>query len=157
MIIAFSGHRPSKLCGGYGETPMKRAVVAAIAATIAEHQPERCISGMALGVDQWAAQVCIDAGVPFDAYVPFPGQETKWPLSSQREYMRLLGKARKVVIVAPKFSMYAFQLRNERMVDAADRLCAVWDGSPGGTCNCYYYALKRNKPIDRIDPTRLAL
>jgi uncharacterized phage-like protein YoqJ len=38
------------------------------------------------------------------------------------------------------FSMWAYQLRNEFMVDAADVLAAFFDGSRGGTFNCVQYA-----------------
>ena len=44
------------------------------------------------------------------------------------------------------------QKRNEYMVDLADRVIAVWDGSKGGTANCVKYAEKVGKEIIRIEP-----
>jgi uncharacterized phage-like protein YoqJ len=44
------------------------------------------------------------------------------------------------------------QIRNEWMVDRADQVIAIWDGTSGGTANCVEYATKMNKPILRIDP-----
>jgi len=38
------------------------------------------------------------------------------------------------------------------MVDHSDVLMAMWDGSSGGTKNCYKYAKDKNKRIIRIDP-----
>lgn len=43
-------------------------------------------TGMALGVDQDIACVCIQAEVPFVACVPFEGQEARWPADAQRDY-----------------------------------------------------------------------
>ena len=38
------------------------------------------------------------------------------------------------------------------MVDLADKVIAVWDGSKGGTGNCVRYAGKRGKEIIRVVP-----
>ena len=44
------------------------------------------------------------------------------------------------------------QKRNEYMVDLADKVIAVWNGSTGGTYNCVKYAEKCGKEIIRIVP-----
>lgn len=164
MIVAFTGHRPDKL-GGYGDTPLRRAVTAALRTRLLEFRPTLAISGMALGVDTWAAQLCVELGIPFAAYIPFNGQESKWPKSSQIEYLALLHQARCVRVIAGRYSTAAFQRRNEAMVDDCDALIAVWDGSSGGTANCYNYAARmkqvragssRELTIDRIDPRTLS-
>lgn len=155
-IVAFTGHRPDKL-GGYGDTPLRRAVTAALRQRLVELRPAVAISGMALGVDQWAAQLCIDLGIPWDAYVPFVGQESKWPPDSQRTYRGLLERARQTVVVCHGgYENWKFQRRNEAMVNGCGVLIAVWDGSPGGTANCVGYAAKYpNVRIVRIDPREL--
>lgn len=38
------------------------------------------------------------------------------------------------------------------MVDLADMVIAVWDGSKGGTGNCVQYAQKKGKEFIRINP-----
>ena len=38
--------------------------------------------------------------------------------------------------------------RNEYMVDLADKIIAVWDGSNGGTANCVKYAEKVSADLD---------
>lgn len=47
---------------------------------------------------------------------------------------------------------WLMQKRNEYMVDLADRVIAVWDGSKGGTANCIKYAEKVGKEIIKIKP-----
>ena len=70
MIIAFTGHRPDALGGYSADNPVKVRVKAAIRTAMTQlrsaHGDDlRGISGMALGVDQWAAEVCIELKVPF--------------------------------------------------------------------------------------------
>lgn len=158
MIVAFTGHRPNKL-GGY-KLPNKiyNGVCKELEATLKELKPEKAISGMALGVDQWAAMLCVKLGIPFIAAVPFPGQEGVWPESSQRIYKLLLKKADDIVIVSDApFKAAKLQKRNEWMVDQCDKLIAVFDGTDGGTCNCVKYAEKHNKEIIRINPTNFRI
>lgn len=38
------------------------------------------------------------------------------------------------------------------MVDDADRILALWDGSSGGTANCVGYANDIKKPITNLWP-----
>ena len=49
------------------------------------------------------------------------------------------------------------QKRNMYMVDSADRVIAVWDGSGSGTGNTVKYALSSGKPVYRIDPDTLSV
>lgn len=51
-----------------------------------------------------------------------------------------------------RYNPYKLQIRNEYMVDNADVVIAVWDGSKGGTCNCVNYAKKIGKNIIQINP-----
>lgn len=55
--------------------------------------------------------------------------------------------AAEVVVVSDgEYAVWKMQTRNEAMVDAADELWALWDGSSGGTKNCIDYA-KGKVPI----------
>ena len=150
MIIAFTGHRPAKL-GGYGPSPTQERIRAALRREILALQPSGAISGVALGVDQWAAEVCNELGIRWIAAVPFGGQEQIWPAAAQARYQELLATAAKVVIVSPGgFTKKKLQVRNEWMVDRAGVLLAVWDGSAGGTGNCVLYARQRSRRIITI-------
>ena len=51
-----------------------------------------------------------------------------------------------------EYKPWLMQKRNEYMVDLADKVIAVWDGSKGGTGNCVRYAEKCGKEIIRIVP-----
>jgi uncharacterized phage-like protein YoqJ len=129
---------------------VKRTLAEYLSSLLVATDNLQSVSGMALGFDQWAAEVCIDYGIPFQAAVPFVGQEAIWPEQAQVRYRELLGKAQSVVIVSEGgYTADKLQRRNEYMVDLlvgpADRLVGWWDGTPGGTRNCVRYATSRGK------------
>lgn len=153
MIVAFTGHRPDKL-GGYklpNETYIK--VCRQIDSALKELKPEKVITGMALGVDQWAAMIAHKLNIPYLAAIPFEGQEKAWPEASQKAF-RLLRKlaAEEVIVSSGGYSVDKMQVRNIWMVDHCDVLIAIWDGTKGGTGNCVEYAKSVNKEIYYIDP-----
>lgn len=51
------------------------------------------------------------------------------------------------------YKPYLMQVRNEYMVNLADKVIAVWDGTSGGTGNCVAYAKKKEKEIILINPS----
>lgn len=151
MIIAATGHRPDK-SGGYGAAADQRRRDLAFD-YLAERRPRYVISGMALGWDTAFAEAAYNLGIPFVAAVPFRGQDSRWPEHSRQVFRALLAVAAEVVIVSPGlYTAYAMHRRNEWMVDRCDRVCALWDGSDGGTGSCLKYARKMGKPIDNVWP-----
>jgi uncharacterized phage-like protein YoqJ len=108
------------------------------------------ITGMALGIDQLAAQAALSLGIKFTAAIPFRGQERRWPKATQEEYAELLSFAHKVIVVSDKPSIQAFHTRNIWMVDHADLVWAWYDGSAGGTRHCVEYAESKNVAVRRM-------
>lgn len=152
-IIAGTGHRPSKLSGYKVPNPTYNFVCQQIEKILLKENPDKIISGMALGFDMWFAFVANKLKIPFIAAVPFLGQELIWPKSSQIIYHNLLSKALEKVIVSDgSYSPSKLQIRNKWMVDNCDKLIACFDGSTGGTANCIEYAKSLNKEILLISP-----
>ncbi len=149
-IWAGTGHRPEKL-GGYAEYVNERLVLCALKA-FETNKPKKVISGMALGWDQALASACVADGIPFIAAVPFEGQEKLWPKPVMRKYRSLLALAEKVVIVSPgPYAAYKMAVRNRWMVDHAELVLALYDGSKeGGTYNCIQYAEQKKKTIVNV-------
>lgn len=146
--LAGAGHRPGEL-GGYSESARLRLVDFA-KLTIDLYKPTAIISGMALGWDQALAEASVVMGIPFDAAVPFAGQEKTWPYQSIKRYRSLLSKARTVTTVCVGgYAPLKMQSRNEWMCDCADGLLALWNGIDGGTANCIRYTREKwpNKPV----------
>ena len=148
MIVAVTGPRPQKMGGFQIPNPTYTKIYEALKTKIIELNPDTLISGMALGVDQIAAEICIDLKIPFIASIPFQGQESVWPPSSQNKYKEILAKAKEIKIVSEGgYSAEKMQIRNKWMVDKADLLLGVWSGKPGGTANCINYAKSIGKEI----------
>lgn len=152
-IIAFSGHRPPKLGGFYIPNPIFNYICFETERLLKELKPDKCISGLALGYDSYAAKICIKLGIPFIAAIPFEGQERLWKNKSKEEYKYLLDKAEEIIYVCePGFAKWKFQKRNEYMVDRGNIILACFGGTTGGTYNCVTYAKSKNKEIIIINP-----
>ena len=156
-ILAVTGHR-SRLVGGFGPEATSRRISFA-REILREERPQRVNVGMAHGWDMAVAEACVDLGIPFVAAIPFEGQERFWSADLQRHYRRLLRDAVDVVNVLSEHDPLGelcvnigrdMQRRNEWLVDNADRLSALWNGSASGTGNCVAYAKKVGTPWDNL-------
>lgn len=148
LIVAFTGHRPDKLGFWDPIDPVVTRVRKALRDGLALNWPLYAISGMAQGVDTWAAETCIEMGIPFVAAVPCDGMETTWSYPAQERYRALLHKAKEIHIVSPgPYKPWKMQRRNEWMVDHCSLLMSVFDGSPGGTYNCLAYAAEIGRKV----------
>ena len=152
MKIAGTGHRPDKL-GGY-RTPnvVSDAIGALLQQYLERERPEEVITGMALGFDQMLAWTCLEMGIPFAAYIPCDNFDSRWPEQSRETFRHLMEHAARIVRVSPgePYHPTLMQRRNARMVDDADKVIALWNGTTGGTANCIRYANSVRKPIDYL-------
>ena len=121
---------------------------------LSHHPVVETISGMALGVDQLFGLVALklrNEGRPIrlTAAIPCVGQEKPW--KSKEYWQRLVDSADEVVYVSRQpYTPSCMQLRNKWMVDRADEVLAVWNGSSGGTASCLKYARAVGRPITNI-------
>lgn len=142
MILGVSGHRQIE---NYDKLYLS------ITNKLKEFNPEYTISGVAVGFDQLFAVICIRLSIPFVAAVPFKDQECKWPEYIQKQYHKILNKAKEVVIVSDgSFTKEKFQIRNEYIVDNSDEILCYWNGKSSGTGNCINYAERISKRITNI-------
>lgn len=160
MIIGCTGHRPDKLpnkqIGYMLPNPVYIKICQETEKLLLELKPEKCISGMALGYDQYFANICIKLKIPFIAAIPFEGQEMAWPEKSRKIYHKLLSSAsEKIIVSSGGYAKEKMQIRNEWIVNNCNKLLACWDGSNGGTSNCVKYAQSINKDILFINPKKL--
>lgn len=152
MMLAATGHRLKRL-GGYDQhTKDKVYRVAHDALEVLS--PTTVISGMALGWDMAVAQAALDLKIQLFAYVPFEGQEKMWPVESQIYYRMLVDRAaaRKVCSTGG-YAAYKMHIRNEKMINDADEVLALWDGvKGGGTYAAVQYARGKQKRIHNVWP-----
>jgi uncharacterized phage-like protein YoqJ len=96
MIIAGTGHRPSKLGGFIIPNPTFNYICKTAELILIQENPTKIITGMALGYDTWLAQIAYKLKIPFIAAIPFIGQESIWPKESQVIYRKILDLADEV-------------------------------------------------------------
>ncbi len=138
----FTGHRPEKLRADKEEiiAALRREIDTAIADGITEF-----ISGMARGVDLWAANLVLERkksnpSIRLLCAIPYENFEKGWSKKWQDMYHMILEQADMIHYVQPNFTYAAFQERNHWMVDHAIRVIAVFNGEQGGTKNTLEYA-----------------
>ena len=141
----FTGHRPEKL--HQPEAFIKAELEKAIRQSIADGYTT-FFSGIARGVDIWAAQIVLrfrsnNPAIHLIAAVPYKGFESRWSKSWQDQYNFILEYADLVRYICKGYSMASFQIRNKRMVDSSSRRIAIYNGESDGTRNIIEYA-KRN-------------
>jgi uncharacterized phage-like protein YoqJ len=154
MYIAVTGHRPNKLGFEWdGVGPISDALRNELRIIIEKYNPERILSGMALGVDMLWAEVGIAMDVTVVACIPCRDQEKIWRPNSQSRYHVILNhpNVTQVLVSTLPYHPDLMSEQNRWMVDHSNMLVSVWDGSPGGTANCVQYAEQVKRPILPVD------
>ena len=95
---------------------------------------------MARGCDLYFAEAVLtlrDAGELPDAnltaMLPCPSQAARWDAKTLDRYRQILARCDEVRVLEAEYSPGCMLRRNRAMVDAADVLLTVFDGSEGGT------------------------
>jgi uncharacterized phage-like protein YoqJ len=153
--LAFTGHRSGRLpYPNSHEYQVVKAEIESAVVRAVEAGYVRFITGMAAGVDQLAAEICLDlressfGQIVVEAAVPFPGQADRWPKEHRDIYLDLLAVCDKVTTVSPRYTHDVYFVRDKWMVDEADSLIGVWDGiRKGGTWYTMKYALDCGVPV----------
>ena len=148
----FTGHRPEKLTRN--EKAIKIDLEKEIRQAVADGL-NVFITGMARGVDIWAAQLVLHLrgegyGVRLICACPYDGFESGWSQEWQRQYKDILSAADFVKYVCEGYSRSCFQIRNEWMVNHSARVIAVFNGEKSGTKNTIDYAIRQNVPVEFI-------
>lgn len=146
----FSGYRPEKL--RLAEDAVFTILGNAIDAAIANGYVT-FISGMARGVDIWAAEIVLERKMSnpdlrLICALPHPDFERNWRDSWQQRYREILARADLVKTICPAFSIASYQCRNEWMVDHSAQVIAIYNGATGGTRNTIEYAERQGIHVE---------
>lgn len=160
--VCVTGHRPTKLIGGYNldspENVKIKEEMKTILTALLEQKCEKlvCYSGMALGIDLLFADSVLSLKDIFGerikliCAIPFENQTKNWVKHEDIVFYHLiLEYADEIVNTSGKIEYKAsyLQKRNEYMVDHSDLILAYWNGTPSGTKNCIDYANRLNKQV----------
>lgn len=151
-VCCFTGHRPEKL--NMPEEEVKKLLEKAIKAS-ADDGFSTFITGMARGIDMWAAQIVLNlksqnADISLICASPYEGFEKKWEISEQNLYHHILESADVVKFICKHYSRSCFQIRNCYMIDNSNRTIAFYNGEKGGTKNTIDYAKRRGVEVINV-------
>ena len=145
-VAAITGHRPEKI-------PDINAVVDELKRAYHELGVTHVIQGMAAGVDLASAYAAWVSQIPYTCAKPWAGHTPR--VQDKEMYDKVLKHAQSVVDVSPEMNYtgpWLYQTRNIWMVDSANILISVWDGSNGGTANSVRYAFEEGRYVYNINP-----
>lgn len=122
-----------------------------------EDRPVHGITCLAPGADQLFAKALIAENLRYDVILPAPDyREREIPLANRPTFDRLLRGARRVSHVFFATGELAYEAAGLSMLDASDRLIAVWNGGGGGvvggTAEIVAAAWRRGIPVERVWP-----
>ena len=148
----FTGHRPEKL--KQTEQEIKPLLEREIAVAIMDGFPI-FITGMARGVDLWAAEIVLSMkkrGYPLRLVCasPYEGVGKSWSTPWQDRYRRVWEGADEKYYICQSYSRDCYQRRNEWMVDHSARVITVYARKRGGTRNTIAYAKANRVPVKLI-------
>lgn len=145
LTCCFTGHRPDKLSETENEVKLllEKAIDDAIS--------DGCttfISGMAMGVDIWAAEIVIErmttnSRLNLICALPHPNFEKRRSETEITRYKNIIASANDVVEVNSHYYTGCYQVRNEWMVDRSSLVIAVFNGKKSGTKNTIDYANRK--------------
>jgi ribonuclease HI/uncharacterized phage-like protein YoqJ len=135
--LVVAGHRPPAL-GGYDENLVSSAVRSKLTEILAAKQAVSpslvVLTGLGLGAEQLGAEAAREAGVPYVAVLPYPGQDGVWPVASKERYAELLKDAAGQVLMqarppeSKQKAGAALARRDGWLARHADEAVVVWDG-----------------------------
>ena len=159
MVCGFTGHRPEKLPWGNDEQDQRcqalKLVIAQRVERLADAGAEVFCCGMARGCDLYFAEAVLNLQkqrpkLQLEAWIPCPSQADAWPEEDRIRREKLLDGCGKVYTVEQFYSDGCMLRRNKAMVDQADVLLTVWDGSSGGTGWTVNYAKRQGKQLEAV-------
>ncbi len=96
-------------------------------------------------------------GITLESAIPSESQAAKWSEALRDRYFDIASKCDKETLIQAHYSPDCMDKRNRYMVDHADVLIAVWDGSPSGTGKTVRYAHQQGKSVITINPRTLCI
>ena len=157
--VAFSGHRLSKLSNNsLVSKNTNHNIKRLLRESIIDHINRGFnifLSGMADGIDTFAAQIIIDlkgqySGLKLHAIIPFEGHINDFTGNHYDEYKKIIENSDEVTCLSAKKVRGVYHARNRYLVDNSQSLICYYNGQSGVTEYTVEYAQKQNKPVVNI-------
>lgn len=108
------------------------------------------LTGGSVGADQLVAEELLNLGQRVELVLPFAPdvQSAQWTADQRRRLLEHVERVAGVEIMRGDYHEAGYRERNQRLVERADLLFAVWRGGVcGGTAFTVKEAIKRGVPI----------
>lgn len=156
----FTGHRLHKLPWGANEQHDQclwlRQQLSRAIAQAAQQGITHFISGMAQGVDLWAAEAVLALkphhAITLEAALPFAQQSHGWHAALRQRHEAVLLQCDRVTIVSPAYHPGCFDARNRYMVAHSGQIIAVYGGGGGGTRQTLALAKREGLNVVLLNP-----
>ncbi len=158
--VCFTGHRPNKLpINERGPSVVLSAIKSTLYYKIlelAQQGYEYFVTGLAKGVDLWAAEFVIQVrksypNIKLIGVKPFEGHGDDFLGEDLYTYNNVLCDSDEIICLADKYSSDVYKKRNYFMVDNSSLLVAVVDNYRSGTGQTINYARKKGIPVHIIN------
>ena len=157
---AFTGHRPERL--DHPPADVKDWLMVQIEKAVSDGF-DRFLNGTQRGVDIWAAEAVIalkdrGADIKLISACPFRGMENGkgWDEQWRERFRNVIDRSDEVFYVSDTPGRAAFFARNDRLIERASRLIAVYSGGGGGTKDTIDRAERNGLEIIEFRPVKTA-
>lgn len=144
MKIMISGHRNFKLSGydkEWIQEQIEEAIVFYPGRAVCSKDKYIGLCGAADGVDLWYLELLHSHLLDYHIYIPFEEQDLYMTKKDAERRKYFIGEAR-----------ITKKARNREMVEDCNEAIVVWDGTKGGTFNCFQQLIEAKKNIYWINP-----
>lgn len=163
QACCFTGHRPDKLFGydrnSKGNVRVLNDLREEIIYLIEVEEVSIFITGMALGIDTWAALIIIELKeiyphIKLIGAIPCKEYYSTWEEESIKEFHYIISKCDQYFyVVDTKYTKTCLKKRNMWMVDRAKYVLAIFNNeNNGGTYHCIQYAERKGRIVVTINP-----
>lgn len=165
ITVCFTGHRLQNLPFRFNEDDprclkMKRMLRRKIEDLVVNHGAAHFISGMAIGVDMICAEIVLELKrkykhITLECAIPCKSQPDRWSDNMKNRYYSILEQSDKTSVLQNKYTSDCMHKRNKYMVDRAEIVIAVWNGTSSGTGHTVNYAKEKGRKIYVLNPDKL--
>lgn len=158
----FTGHRPQSFAFQFDEqhadcVRLKALLRQEIESLITIHKVKHYITGMALGVDQWAAEAVLELKekypeVTLEMALPCETQAVNWTKQQRKRYFSIAERSDIETMLQRAYTTNCMNKRNRYMVSNSQIVLAVWNGKFGGTGHTVNFAKRLGREIVCIHP-----
>ncbi len=160
MICCVTGHRPEGFPFSRSEAdPGYVEYMETLSKTIEDlirNGYDHFVTGMAEGADLDFARLVLRhkekyPHILLEAALPYPSRSAKYIRETTKERASILEQCDLAQEVSPAYHRGCMQKRNVYMVDKADMVLAIWNGTEkGGTWNTIRYARQKGRNIQYL-------